>query len=161
MSISFACWVIRDFLGDMGWWYVAKSVVVYWVVLWEWGEMFWWVLRFWSGRCEVSDVTMCWEMIGLWGGGSKFCCWVVRFFCDVSWGVMICWQERVGWLRCRFESERWCYGFVVAGVRCVMLWCIVRWLVCEVGVVLFLIELCVNKFCWLGGWWFLKWDLRT
>ena len=22
-----------------------------------------------SGRCEVSDVTMCWEMIGLWGGG--------------------------------------------------------------------------------------------
>ena len=27
--------------------------------------MFWWVLRVCGGRCEVGDVTMCWEMIGL------------------------------------------------------------------------------------------------
>lgn len=34
---------------------------------------FGWVLRFCSDRCEVSDVTMCWEMIGLCGGcGAVF-----------------------------------------------------------------------------------------
>ena len=32
-------------------------------------EVFWWVLRVWGGRCYVGDVLMCWEMIGLWGGG--------------------------------------------------------------------------------------------
>ena len=32
-------------------------------------EFFWWVLRVWGGRCYVGDVLMCWEMIGLWGGG--------------------------------------------------------------------------------------------
>ena len=33
-----------------------------------------------GGRCEVCDVMMCWETVGLCGGGSKFCCWVVRDF---------------------------------------------------------------------------------
>ena len=42
-------------------------------------EVFGWVLRFWSGRCEVSDVTMCWEMIGLLGGASLFE-WCVLLF---------------------------------------------------------------------------------
>ena len=43
-------WLSCD-LGDMGWWYVAESVVVDWVVLWEWGEMFWCVLWVWGGGC--------------------------------------------------------------------------------------------------------------
>ena len=88
MSISFAGWVMRDFLGDMGWWYVAKSVVVDRVVLWEWGEMFWWGLWVWGCRCEVGDLVVC------------FVGWVVRVFCDVSWGVMMCWWECNKWLSC-------------------------------------------------------------
>ena len=58
------------------------------------GRCFGGCCEFWGGRCEVGDVTMCWEMIGLLGGVS----------------------------------------------------------LCVLCVVLFLIELGINKFCGLGGW---------
>ena len=31
------------------------------------GRCFGGCCEFWGGRCEVGDVTMCWEMIGLCG----------------------------------------------------------------------------------------------
>ena len=76
---------------------------------------------------------------------------------------MMCWWECVGWFSCVFESERWCYKFGVVDVRWVMSRCVERWLVCVwwqfvcvVGVLLFLIELGINKFCGLSDERFLK-----
>ena len=76
------------------------------------GRCFGGCCEFWGGRCEVGDVTMCWEMIGLcvWRqfvcvvcvvlflielGINKFLGWVMRDFWDLSWGVWWCVGESV------------------------------------------------------------------
>ena len=56
------------------------------------GRCFGGCCEFWGGRCEVGDVTMCWEMIGL-------CVWC-QFVCVVGVAVLIELGEvsSVGWV---------------------------------------------------------------